>query len=101
MGAQPPARGKAGKGACETPAALEFLDDVEKLCKLPFESSFSQTSLLGSCSKTPPSFGGPRSVAELTCKLQFDYCEYDIVYNMILVFYSYQFYDHLGDRPMV
>jgi hypothetical protein len=48
MGAQPPARGKAGKGACETPAALEFLDDVEKLCKLPFESSFSQTSLLGS-----------------------------------------------------
>jgi hypothetical protein len=33
---QLPARGKAGKGACETPVALEFLDDIEKLCKLAF-----------------------------------------------------------------
>jgi hypothetical protein len=63
-----------------------FWQNTLALSKCCFSASLS-------FSKTPPSIGGSRAVAELTCESQFDYCEYDIVYNMILVFYSYQFYD--------
>jgi len=70
-------------------------------CQNTLALSKPRFSALLRFSKTPHSIRGSRSVAELTCESQFDYCEYDIVYNMILVVYSYQFYDHLSERPMV